>query len=431
MSSYRKAIASNTIYQIINKFVTAGATLLISALITRLLGAETYGEYSIVSTYVITFFLLSDFGVNAIVVQDFAKNVESAKNNFAKVLSLRLTFGLFLLAIAFITLHFMPYSDTVKLAITISLPLILFSSLSSAASLIFQSFLRYDYQAKASVWGSSITLILTSLSIYFLGDSLVGLVIAYVIGSAIAPLLSLYFIREYISKDTKWIDLPYWTHVVKDAFPMGMALSLNVLMIHADRLILSIQSTPYSVGIYSLSYKIFDVVLVLPTFFMNATYPVLVKMKDESEEKYRLFAAKVFVYLFLASITLTLFAYATSWFLIPLIWGPEMAASIAPFNILATGLAFFFLSAPLSWVALIEGKKIFLMWIYGIAFVGNAALNWMLIPVYDYYAAAYLTVVTEAFVFLILAFLVGGKFVKYFKEVKISEIFEFKKYVRA
>ncbi len=428
--SYRKAIASNTIFQIINKFVTATSTLLVSALITRLLGAETYGEYSIVTTYIITFFLLSDFGVNAIVVQDFAKNVESAKANFAKVLTLRFAFGMALMLIALVSLYFMPYSDLVKWAIIISLPLIVFSSLSSAASLIFQSFLRYDFQAKASVWGSSLILILTSASIYFFQGSLIGLITANLIGSAIAPLISLYFIREYISTKTSWVDLNYWKHVVIDAFPMGMALSLNVLMIHVDRLLLSVLSTPFSVGIYSLSYKIFDVVLVLPTFFMNATYPILIKLKDESEEKYRLFAAKVFTYLFIAAIILAILAILTSGFLVPLIWGGEMSESIVPFNILAGGLVFFFLSAPLSWIALIEGKKTILMWIYGVAFVFNGIMNWIFIPAYDYYAAAALTVITECLVFAALTMLVGLKFTRYFRQVKISEIFALKKYVK-
>lgn len=428
--SHSKAIASNTFYQIINKFVTAGSTLIISALITRLLGAQTYGEYSIVSTYIITFFLLSDFGVNAIVVQDFAKNVDSAKANFSKVLGLRFSFGLFLMVVALVALYFAPYSDLVKLAILINLPLILFNSLSSAASLIFQSFLKYNYQAKASVWGSSITLGLTVLSVFVFGGSLIALVLALLIGSAVTPLLSLYFIREYISRKVKWIDFEYWKHVVIDAFPMGMALSLNILMIHVDRLMLSVLSTPYSVGIYSLSYKIFDVVLVLPTFFMNAVYPILIRIKSESEEKYKAFTAKVLVYLTVSSVVLTLLGYLASGILIPLIWGTEMSDSIIPFNILITGLAFFFLSAPLSWVALIEGKKISLMWIYGIAFVCNAYLNWELIPLYDYYSAAVITVITESFVFSVLAILVGRKFIGYLKEVKFADLLDIKKYVR-
>lgn len=420
--SYRKAIASNTIYQIINKVVTATSTLIISALITRLLGAETYGEYSIVSTYVITFFLLSDFGVNAIVVQDFAKNPDSARKNFAKVLGLRIAFGTALALIAAVSLYFMPYSDVVKLSILISVPVIVFSAISSAASLIFQSFLKYDYQAKASIWGSCLTLILTAISIFLFGNSLIPLIVAYLIGSAITPATALYFTLEYISKTTKWIDFAYWKHVIIDAFPMGMALSLNVLMVHADRLILSVLSTPYSVGIYSLSYKIFDVVLVLPTFFMNAVYPVLIKVKAESEEKYRELAAKVLVYLLIGGVVLTGLGYLASGFLIPLIWGSEMTDSIVPFNILMFGLTFFFLTAPLSWIALIEGRKNFLMLIYGVAFICNAYLNWYFVPIYDYYASAVITVLTESFVFSTLALMEGPKLFKYLKNINFGEL---------
>ena len=195
-------------------------------------------------------------------------------------------------------------------------------------------------------------------------------------------------------------------------------------MIHADRLILSILSTAYSVGIYNLSYKIFDIVLVLPTFFMNAVYPILVKIKAESEEKYRIFTVKAFIYLFTAGIVLTILGISFSAYLIPAIWGFQMNDAVIPFNILMTGLVFFFLTAPLSWVALLEGKKFYLMWIYGIAFFCNAFLNWYYIPLYDYYAAAVLTVLTESFVFCVLALLVGRKFVGYFRNIKISDLFD-------
>jgi O-antigen/teichoic acid export membrane protein len=159
---------------------------------------------------------------------------------------------------------------------------------------------------------------------------------------------------------------------------------------------------------------------------MNVVYPILVKIKAESEEKYRVFTAKVFVYLFVAGIVLAVLGISLSGYLIPMIWGPEMSDAVAPFNILIIGLVFFFLTAPLSWVSLLEGKKFYLMWIYGIAFFCNAFLNWYFIPLYDYYAAAVLTVLTELFVFFVLAFLVGGKFIEYFKNVKLADLFDFR-----
>jgi len=215
----------------------------------------------------------------------------------------------------------------------------------------------------------------------------------------------LFFTRKYLSFDSDWADLAYLKRIFWQAFPLGLGLTLNLLMIQADRLILSFLKSPLSVGIYSLSYRIFELVLVLPTFFMNALYPVLVKLKSESQERYHHHITLGISLLAGMAILATIVITVVSPYVIPFVWGDEMKNSYIPLNILMFGSTFFFLTAPLSWIAVLENKQRFLPYIYGTGFIINAVFNFIFIPRYDYAGAAMVTIITEALVLFALIYL--------------------------
>ena len=398
-------VFSNTFFQVAAKISSAGATVVISALITRILGAKTFGDYSIVTAYVTTFYMLADLGLNPIVVKDFFTDKTQAVKRFTSILGLRLIVGLLLTLVAVVVLDFFPYSQNIKNAIYISMPLVLFNSITRATSIIFQAFLKYSKHFIATFTGSMVGMILVA---YFIlsGDlTLTQLIALVVIGSAIAPALSVFLVREYISFGLRWFNKSYWLGVVVRAFPIGAGLALNLLMIQTDRLMLSVLKPSISVGIYSLAYRIFDLVLVLPTFFMNAMYPVLIKLKSDNPQKYPPAVFKSIGILIASAVLITIVGLILSPIVIPLIWGREMVGSISAFNILILGAVFFFATAHLSWVIVIEGKQRYLPVVYGLGFIFNVVVNAIVIPQYDYIGAAWATVITEVLVLVGLVYL--------------------------
>lgn len=399
-----KLIASNTFYQVINRAATALSTLIGTVLLTRTLGAEFFGEYSIVFAYITIYYLIADFGVNAVVVRDFAKDQTLAKANFSKILGMRVVFGLIIAFTAFVILSFFPYSELVKSAIFIGIPIIFLNSISRAAAILFQSNLRYDQSAISAFIGSLFFLILLWIFIQVPNPSLSFIVIPMLFGAFITTVISLYFVRDYIRVDTNWFDLPYWKKVMIDAFPLGIALTLNVLMIHTDKLILSVMSVPVSIGVYALAYRIFDFVLVFPSFFMNSMFPILSKSREEDMNKYRKYLANSIWTLFFISIIMIIPALLFSKPIILSIWGEDIAAAYMPFNILVLGIVAFFITVPLSWAALLEGKQIMMMKLYGLAFLFNLFANILVVPIFDYNGAAFITILTEFIILVVLLY---------------------------
>ena len=396
-------IASNTFYQLVGRLVGTFTVLISTALITRALGAETFGEYAIVMTYSGLFYVISDFGINAIVTRDFAKSEETAQKNYTKVLGFRIFVGLLISLVAVVILQFLPYSDAVKAAILVSIPLIFFNSVSKAASVIFQSYLRYKYLMISQVIGSLVSLALVWFAISkYETESVAVLIALYTIGTALAASIAVFYTRNYIHLKHKWIDINYWKYLILDALPLGISLVLNAFMIQADRLLLTVLSVPVSVGIYTIAYRIFELVLVVPTFFMNAMYPVLIRKKDESKEQYVLAVNYTLLVMLLMSILAAIATILLAPVLVPKVWGEEMKAVVAPLNVLMIGSFVFFLTSPFSWILLIEGKQKVLPYIYGAGLVVNLILNVIFIPKYDYMAAAYTTILTEFMILVVL-----------------------------
>lgn len=395
-------VLSNTVYQVIGKVISGAVALFSSALITRGLGAELFGDYSIVLTYVLLFFIIADFGVNAIVIRTFAVDKNLAKEKFMSVLTLRGVIGIILTLISVVILVFMPYADYIKQAILISLPILIFQSIFRASGIIFQSYLKYKEQTISISVGSLITLLGIWILIKTGNTSVLNLTLMTLSANIVTAIISIFYVKEYLNLKAVKIDLKYWKYLMADAFPLGIALLFNTLMVHIDRLTLSIMSTPTSVGIYSLAYKIFDVCLVLVTFFMNAMYPILIKARETSLSKYILLIKYSILAMLSISVALTIGTFVLSPVVIPVIWGDEMMNSLYPLEILMVGSIIFYITSPLSWVLLIEGGQKSLPRIYAVGMIINTVLNIIFIPMYDYNAAAMTTVVTEFIIMILL-----------------------------
>ncbi|MFH1565805.1 MAG: flippase [bacterium] len=400
-----KIVFKNTFYQILAKIFAAGGTLIGTVLITRFLGAKTFGEYSIVTSFVLSFYLLSDLGINAITVKEFSQDEKLIKKNFTSIFIFRIILGIILVGICNFVLIFFPYSSVIKNAIRIGSLLIFFQSLYSTCVIVFQAKLAYRYVAFISFLASLFSLGIL-LPAVLLHKDIFYLIFSIVIGYAFYPLISIIFLRKYLTFSKDAVDIHYWKKVFFLSFPLGIALILNTFMIQADRIILSVMSDTVSVGTYNLAYKLFDFVLVIPTFFMNAMFPIMVMSQNDAKHKLNNLLKKSLLILSLVSLFLTVGAFVLSKFLIPLIWGEAMVLSYIPFNILMAGSIFFFLSSPLTWILVVQNRQKVLPFLYGFAFIFNMVLNIIFIPQYNYLASAVITVLTEFLVFISLVFIV-------------------------
>jgi len=248
--------------------------------------------------------------------------------------------------------------------------------------------------AKAENIGSIVTaaaviicMITTSLNGPYIG------VIALLMGSVTTAYFALSYLRNLHGNISPQFQFRMMITDVKKTFPLGLTLVLNLIYFHSDSVILTLTRSTTEVGIYGLAYKVFELSLVFPVFFINSMYPVLLHVqKRDTHSSTQLFWRST--RLLLAS---SLVIGACLWVLAPLLIfvRPDFYQSIAPLRILLFGLPIFFLSALFMWMLIVQKQQWKLLIIHGCVMVLNTILNLFFIPRYGYVAAAWITGISE------------------------------------
>ncbi len=402
-------VASNTVFQIIGKLISMSITMVAVVIITRSYGREGYGAFSLMQSWPALFFVIVDFGINAIAAKDITEDWSKAGKYLGNILIIRLLFSLFLILVISLGLNFFPYTSDLSNGIKLGLFLLITQSLFSTTNIFFQAKLRYDYSTIAYVGGYILILILVLISSY-LKLHVTWANFSYVIGGILTFILSMYFLTKMGVRPDFSFDKKIWKYLILSALPIGIMFLFSQMSFKEDALMLSFLKLPESYGlnntesvaVYALPYKIFEVMLVVPTFFMNSVYPVLVNHMIEGEQKLRKTFGRVMYFLTGSGIVIGLLGVIFSSLSIKLLGGAEFFQSVGVLNILSGGLFIFYLTSPLSWLIVTLGYQKYLPWIYFVSFSFNLIANFIFIPKYSFYGASWITVLSELLVLILL-----------------------------
>ena len=82
-----RSIASNTLFQLVSKVITMTITFGLTFLISRDYGSYGYGLFTIFQSFPAVFYIISDFGLNAIGAREVSKNFKEINKIFNNILA--------------------------------------------------------------------------------------------------------------------------------------------------------------------------------------------------------------------------------------------------------------------------------------------------------------------------------------------------------
>jgi O-antigen/teichoic acid export membrane protein len=403
-----RILATNTMAQLVGKVVTAGSTILITRLIagSEGLGRVGYNDFAIITAYAAYFYILTDFGLNAIGAKEITQDESRGPRYVSNLLTMRLVMSLALIMLGLAILAFLPYSVPVKLGSMLMLVTVVGQAIFTNNNVLFQAKLRYHESVIASIVGSLVSLGLAFV-VYAIGGGLFGYILAMVIGSASMAIMSLILVGRYVPLRLT-VDLPLWRHLALAALPLGVTIILNLAYFKSDTFILSVVNGDpsmqmsgnadwYDVGLYNMAYKVFEVFLVIPIYVVNVLYPMLVKQAEAGAGALK----EIFFRALGGLLALSLIMAAGTWVFAPLMidvvsaGNEQFAASVDILRWLGLSIPLFFVSNLLLWTIMTLGRQRVLAFYYGVAAVVNIGLNIWLIPQYGYWAAVGTTALTE------------------------------------
>jgi O-antigen/teichoic acid export membrane protein len=208
---------------------------------------------------------------------------------------------------------------------------------------------------------------------------LCGAAVALPIGMGLAP-----------SRD----GVPYkWKELIRETLAFNVYPVITSTYDRIDIILLARLVGNTSVGIYSMPYRAYAALSVVPYGLTASLLPLLAKSNWEEEEGQRcrimmqqLFAAALFMVLAIllladVGVRLTL--------------GPSFAASALTLKVLVWATVPMFLNYALNMLLLAKNKERVFLRTASVCTIVNIAANLMFIPHYGYLAAAAVTVLTE------------------------------------
>lgn len=401
VGSLRK-IANQTGFQLAGKVLSSLVTLFSLSLITNHYGTEGTGVYTLVLTYISFFYLAADLGLNAYALALLNREEEL----FSKILGFRLLLAVLLVVIAiFLTFFIHDPSGMFFGAVLFGVVSIIGNAVFTSTNLIFQKHFRYDL----SVTASSVTTLLSGVLLWIMvryNYSVSELLLVTTFCWLLCAFFGLVLVKRFLPLK---VELSYF--FIRDTlikiWPISTTLLLNVFYFRVDAFLLNYYRTLSEVGIYNFAYQFFQTALVLPTFIMNALYPLLLEKELNSPTETKRYIIKSFSLMVGIGFVGSVVTYLVSPLLIPLVaYEGGFNVSVEILQVLGLSFPAFFGSAVLMWglVTLRLNKTMFLIYLVGLLL--NIILNNLFIPNYSYYGAAWVTVSCEYIILLLQIFFV-------------------------
>lgn len=328
--SVKKDLLSGTFYIAVAKYSGLIISLIVTAVLSRILTPEDYGLVAIATVFIIFFNILSDIGIGPAIIQ----NKDLTDEDYINIFSYTVYLGIGLASIFFLISPLISdiyqNPELLKICKPISL-VILFSCINILPTNILYKNKRF---ALVSFTNLIVQLILGVISILvaYRGAGVYSLLI-----SPIFSPLALFVVYNYFTK-IHFVFNPKLGSLKKIfAFSIYQFFFniVNYFSRNSDKLLVGKVIGLNSLGYYEKSYRL----MMLP--LQNIAYiisPVLHPIFSDFQNDYKLLAekyCKVINILAYVGFTLTSFLFFSATQLIVLIFGNQWLPSVMPFKILA------------------------------------------------------------------------------------------------
>lgn len=391
-----RRIAKNTIVLMAAGIVSGILGFLSTMYAARYLGVTAFGVLSFAMAFAEIFIVFSDLGLNTLIVRDVAKDRSLARKYMGNILVLKsilivLSFGF----IVFI-LHILHYPQrTIHVVYLIVLSLI-WTTFRKMFNSIFRAFEKMEYISMGDILNS----LLLFLGILFAIHSkfhVVGFAFIYFIVCAFSLGYAIMTCMEKFVIPRIEMDWKFWKDVFRDAWPLGGMAVCIIIYFRIDTVMLSLMKGDATVGIYSVAFRLSEVMTVIPSIFISSVFPVMAKYHENSIDSSVKIYRKAIKYLSFLALPMALLITFLAKPIITIIYGNAFGESAVTLQILIWAAAIMYITMVLGTTFVVANKQLVNFKLTIIAVFLNIALNAILIPKYSYNGAAAATVITEVF----------------------------------
>lgn len=392
-----QSIFSNALIATIGRGGTLACGLAATALMTRMLGVDGFGTYSLILTIAAMIQLVADFGLYLTLSRELGVSNGKPSEKIANIASLRLTLLLVLFGIGSVVVLTFPSARTYAAMFIVLAIGLMFQSGSQLFMGIFQAYGAVWRATLGDILGRVVQVVTLATGLFIFPASIGPLWVAYAFTGG---LILSFLVHIVVLPNKKLLRIKMsrsaWVDVITVSWPIALMLILNVIYFRIDTVLLSSLRTSEEVGLYSLAYKVIENALFFPAMIGGLLLPAItsaLSLADHTKAQKLLMQSLTLSFSGAAILVAILMAFPTE--IIVLLGGKEFAASGALVRILAIALGSMFLGNIFGFTLIALAKQKALAILYGVLAALNIAANLVLIPSFGAAGAAWVTVATE------------------------------------
>lgn len=408
MSALARKLAVNTSFYAAGRVAVSAAGVVATAMATRYLELDRFGELTAAVVYVSVVALICDLGLYVVTVREIARRPDRLR----ELLGNAFTLGLALAAVAIVVslllmLVLYPGEDRAPLrtAIVVLTAQLLFSAPSGVANAYLTYRQRAGPLALGSVAGSGVLVGAIAVIVAVDGGFLL-VAAAYAAQTVVTGTLPLLVLARRALPLRLQVDRDLWRSLALAALPQAAVLLLTTLYFRLDTLLLSVWSTDGEVALYGVAFRVVEGLIVLPVMFMLTLFPELARQRRGGERLAEL-VRHAFSTLLVGAVPLAIVVAAFAGEIVRVIGGPAYDDAAVVLAVLMGAVALNFLVTVFFQTLVALGELQGLARTMAIVLLLNLALNGALIPAYGALGAAAALVACEVVALALVLRMVG------------------------
>lgn len=368
--------------EVINKVVM----FVMSILIARSFGNILYGEFNYALSFVPTFSIIADFGLNNLVIREIARNKDKASNIIGNSLILKIFLSLITILLMIITTLILHNNQTGNLLLYIFIPYVIFNGYNNFSKSIYRAFEKMKFETYLKTI-EGIGLLLYIIIALLLNKNIFIVTASFAIMAFITATVSLLWIQKFFSKLKFKADKKTLLFLLKESWPFALSGLFVVIYFNIDTIMVNVIRGAEETGYYAASYNFIIASFMIPSILNSALYPMLSQYHNNIQKIEKKIHSYLATLLGISVIgTLLLYFFADQ--LIYIVYGSEFQNSVKSLHILAFMLPFLFYSSFMGILFSAINKQKASTLILTISVIINIGANYVLITRYGQTGAA-------------------------------------------
>ncbi len=389
-----RLVLNNFIIKLSSDLYSRLGMLVLVVLIARIYGAEQFGRFTLAFALVNMLYFVTDLGLSVLFIRDAARNITLSKKYWEKILFFKLFACIVTTCVIFIIAFLFSYGEETVRMIAIATVWMLANSFIDLINSYFTAMEKLKPVLINTLLYRTVLYLIVAYCFY-IQASIEVVCSLFALSSIIGCMGGFFILILHIGSFKIHFDLEFIKSKLKEALPIAIAGILIGVYLRLDTLILSKIAGEVQVGLYNSAFKLFETLMFVPTIFQSVIMPRFVQYLDD---KQRLVQAAEKAVLFLLILVLPVSAilhFKSSW-IISILYGNEFEGGAKSLAIIAPAITLMFLHCIPSTLLISQNRQRWIVISSLWALVINIIGNLILIPLYGYYGASIMVVVTQA-----------------------------------